>query len=71
MSIRQSLHQPPQADGRGWVFLPACLFDADMTHILPSTWRHELQHARDVLDGIADTMTVDELEKRARKAERQ
>lgn len=62
-------HRLPQCDGRGRVYLPACLLDDGMSDILRRAWRHELQHARDGLDGVLDGMTRDEAERRARWAE--
>lgn len=53
------------ADGR--INLPACLFDDDMKDQLGRTWRHELQHARDVLDGV--DLSREEMELRAIAAE--
>ena len=61
----------PQANGEGRVWLPLCLFDPGNEDILESSWRHELQHARDGLDGILGSLTYDEAEARAVRAERQ
>lgn len=58
----------PECFANGRVNLPECLFDADMRDQLGRTWRHELQHARDVLDGI--DLPTDEMERRARAAEK-
>jgi len=62
-------HRFPQCDGAGKITLPACLLDDDMTGAFKRTWRHELQHARDAVDGLLDTLTRDEAERRARWAE--
>ena len=59
----------PEAYANGRVNLPACLFDEDMKDQLGRTWRHELQHARDLLDGV--DLPVEEMERRARSAENQ
>lgn len=58
----------PEAYANGRVNLPACLFDDDMEDRLGRTWRHELQHARDLLDGI--DLPREEMERRARRAEK-
>jgi hypothetical protein len=57
----------PQCDGLGRVTLPAWLFEAGNEDLLARSWRHELQHARDVLDGI--DLPREEMEVRARRAE--
>ena len=67
VSIAVLTTRPPEAFGNGRVNLPACLFDDDMQDQLGRSWRHELQHARDVLDGI--DLPLDAMEARARKAE--
>lgn len=59
----------PEADGTGEVFMPICLFDKDFRPHLGRTWRHELQHARDALDGVSYSLTRDQLELRADAAE--
>ena len=61
------VHCCPVCYGNARVCLPACLFDADMADILRRTWRHELQHARDLLDGL--DLPIDAMEQRARRAE--
>jgi SPP1 gp7 family putative phage head morphogenesis protein len=64
----------PQAfgDGKGGarVNLPHILFtDPELKDQAGRTWRHELQHARDITDK-RDELTRDQMEKRARDAER-
>lgn len=51
----------------GKVSLPECIFDRDMAECLRRTWRHELQHSRDFLDGV--DLDCEAMEKRARQAE--
>ena len=67
LAILVGRYAVPECFGNGRVNLPVCLFDADMEDQLGRTWRHELQHARDVLDGI--DLPREEMEIRARKAE--
>lgn len=56
----------PEAFANGRINLPTCCLDKDMAEILAKTWRHELQHARDCLDGI--DLPVEQMEQRARLA---
>jgi hypothetical protein len=67
VKVLQGRFVRPTCDGTGMVELPACLFDGDMQAILRRTWRHELQHARDLLDGI--DLPLEQMEARARQAE--
>jgi hypothetical protein len=57
----------PECFGDGRVNLPDFFDDPTMTDCLIRCWKHELQHARDCLDGI--DLPQQEMEKRARKAE--
>lgn len=67
VSVAVLKNHVPECWANGRVNLPACLFDPDMDDQLGRTWRHELQHARDLLDGI--DLPRDEMERRARIAE--
>jgi hypothetical protein len=67
VTVAVLVNRVPECWGNGRINLPACLFDPDMGDQLKRTWRHELQHARDLLDGI--DLPVEEMEIRARKAE--
>jgi len=62
-------HRTPQCDGTGKVTLPSCMLDDGMESAFKRTWRHELQHARDAVDGLLDVLSRDEAERRARWAE--
>jgi len=63
-------NKEPYANGNGKVFLPCWMFERQYSECLQRSWRHELQHARDGLDGILSSMISDEAEKRACAAER-
>ncbi len=67
VSIVRSAYAVPCCFGNARVCLPRCLLDNDMQAQLRRTWRHELQHARDLLDGI--DLPLEEMEQRARSAE--
>lgn len=67
VAVLRGKYQVPEAFANGRVNLPVCLFDDDMEEQLGRTWRHELQHARDCLDGI--DLPLEEMECRARLAE--
>jgi len=68
VAIMRSRWAVPECWGNGRVNLPVCLFDDDCPELLKSVWRHELQHARDLLDGV--DLPREEMELRARRAER-
>jgi hypothetical protein len=68
VSVAFLKNRVPEMVGMGRVNLPTCLLDSDMIDQLGRTWRHELQHARDVLDGV--DLPLEQMEKRARMAER-
>jgi len=63
-------NKEPYANGNGKVFLPCWMFERQYSECLQRSWRHELQHARDGLDGKLYSMTSEEAEKRACTAER-
>lgn len=67
VTILRGRYVCPTCTAAGKVTLPVCLFEPDMADQLRRTWHHELQHARDCLDGI--DLPLEEMERRARRAE--
>lgn len=59
-----SRHREPYQVG-GTVYLPILPSD-----LYPKSFLHELQHARDYLDGLTFELSLDQLELRAQRAER-
>ena len=57
-------HKEPYQVG-GTIYLPVLPSD-----LYPKTFLHELQHARDCLDGTMYKLSLEELERRAQRAER-
>jgi hypothetical protein len=51
------------------IMIPACLADPDEDFgLIARTFLHELQHARDILDGV--DLPREDMERRARRAEK-
>ena len=66
VSLSISKRNPyPEAQG-GLIRLPDL---TDEPHLFVKSFFHELQHARDNLDGVSARLSLDELEDRARRAE--